>query len=280
MDDAERTAEAVRGFVPSSMRKVAFAGLGALFMTEEGIRSLAGQLKLPKEALGFVLSQAEQTKDEVGRVLSEELRRFLRSDKLRDEFLQLLSGMRVEVTAQVRLVPRRGAQAGGEPSRGPRSRSTERPHAGAAEEVGVMSASRAAGAGRQRPSATLLPAAGPARPSWRLGLVLWRSPLLPAAAHLRLGPTVRSGASSRRGAALARGHAARPRAEWPDASQGALTPAADAPRRGRSDVAQLRAGSGTAPSDAPPRSCDARRRGGGARPLLLPAAVDRPGGRQ
>jgi hypothetical protein len=41
----------------------------------------------------------------VGRVLSEEVRRFLRSDKLRAEFLQLLSGMRVEVTAHVRLVP-------------------------------------------------------------------------------------------------------------------------------------------------------------------------------
>src|SRR5262249_38865085 len=44
-------------------------------------------------------------KDEVGRVISEEVRRFLRSDKLRADFLQLLSGMRVEVTAQVRLVP-------------------------------------------------------------------------------------------------------------------------------------------------------------------------------
>ena len=43
--------------------------------------------------------------DEVGRVLSEEVRRFLRSDKLREEFLQLISGMRVEITAQVRLVP-------------------------------------------------------------------------------------------------------------------------------------------------------------------------------
>lgn len=97
--------DATRGPIVELMRKVAFAGLGALFMTEEGIRSLAGQLKLPKEALGFVLSQAERTKDEVGRVLSEEVRRFLRSDKLREEFVQLLSGMRVEVTAHVRLVP-------------------------------------------------------------------------------------------------------------------------------------------------------------------------------
>jgi hypothetical protein len=112
MDAPDAPGDANRGPIVELMRKVAFAGLGALFMTEEGIRSLAGQLKLPKEALGFVLSQAERTKDEVGRVLSEEVRRFLRSDKLREEFLQLLSGMRVEITAHVRLVPDPERKAG------------------------------------------------------------------------------------------------------------------------------------------------------------------------
>lgn len=116
LDDVDAPADATRGPIVELMRKVAFAGLGALFMTEEGIRSVAGQLKLPKEALGFILSQAERTKDEVGRVLSEEVRRFLRSDKLRAEFLQLLSGMQVEVTTHVRLVPDPGGKPG-EPAR-------------------------------------------------------------------------------------------------------------------------------------------------------------------
>jgi len=116
LDDVDAPGDATRGPIVELMRKVAFAGLGALFMTEEGIRSVAGQLKLPKEALGFILSQAERTKDEVGRVLSEEVRRFLRSDKLRAEFLQLLSGMQVEVTTHVRLVPDPGRKPG-EPAR-------------------------------------------------------------------------------------------------------------------------------------------------------------------
>lgn len=97
----------LRGLVPEIVRKVAVAGLGAVFMTEEGIRNLAGQLKLPKEALTLVLGQAEKTKDEIGRVLSEELRRFLQSDKLRDEFLKMLAGMTIEVRAEVKLVPDR-----------------------------------------------------------------------------------------------------------------------------------------------------------------------------
>ncbi|WP_224363206.1 hypothetical protein [Hyalangium versicolor] len=93
------------GFMPGFVRKVAVAGLGAIFMTEEGIRNLAGQLKLPKEVLGFIISQAEKTKDEVGHVLTEELRRFLQSEKLREEFIKLMSGMTLDVRAQIRLVP-------------------------------------------------------------------------------------------------------------------------------------------------------------------------------
>ncbi len=109
-DEPEREEGGRAGFVPEFVRKVAVAGLGALFMTEEGIRSLAGQLKLPKEMLGYILGQAEKTKDEVGRVVSEELRGFLQSEKLRDELLKLVSGMTIEVKAQIRLVPPDGRE--------------------------------------------------------------------------------------------------------------------------------------------------------------------------
>src|SRR3954470_24307711 len=95
----------LRGVIPEIVRKVAVAGLGAIFMTEEGVRNLAGQLKLPKEALASLLAQAEKTKDDIGRVISEEVRRFLQSEKLRDELLKVLAGASVEVTAHIRLVP-------------------------------------------------------------------------------------------------------------------------------------------------------------------------------
>ena len=96
-----------RGVVPEFVRRMAWAGLGAVFMSEEGIRRLAKQLKLPREALGFLLNQAEKTKDEIGRVVSEEIRKFLQSERLRDEMLKLIAGMTIEVRAEVKLVPDR-----------------------------------------------------------------------------------------------------------------------------------------------------------------------------
>ncbi len=91
--------------VSEFVKKMAVAGLGALFMTEEGLRSLAGQLKVPKEMLGVILGQAEKAKTDVSRVVSEEIRGFLQSEKLREEFLKLLTGMTVEIKAEVRLIP-------------------------------------------------------------------------------------------------------------------------------------------------------------------------------
>lgn len=117
-DDYDQPQAGRAGFVPEFVRKVAVAGLGAIFMTEEGIRNLAGQLKLPKEVLGFILSQAEKTKDEVGRVLTEELRRFLQSEKLREEFVKLMSGMTLDVRAQIRLVPADESKKEGAPEEG------------------------------------------------------------------------------------------------------------------------------------------------------------------
>ncbi len=100
------------GFVGEFVKKVAVAGLGAVFMGEEGLRSLAGQLKLPKELLHLIVNQADKTKGEIGRVVSEELRRFLQSEKLREEFLKLMAGMTVEIKAEIRLKPTEPASSG------------------------------------------------------------------------------------------------------------------------------------------------------------------------
>lgn len=107
LDSGPEGDEKSRGFVPDFVRRMAWAGLGAVFMSEEGVRKVANQLKLPKEALNFLLTQAEKTKDEVGRVVSDEVRKFLQSDRLRDEFLKLIAGMTLEVRAEVKLVPDR-----------------------------------------------------------------------------------------------------------------------------------------------------------------------------
>lgn len=93
------------GGVTDMFRKVMVAGLGAVFMTEEGIRTMVKDLKLPKDVVAYVVGQAERSKDELFRVIGEELRGFFQSPALRRELAKLLSDVTVEVKAEIRLRP-------------------------------------------------------------------------------------------------------------------------------------------------------------------------------
>src|SRR5437660_11173403 len=93
------------GIVPDIVRRAVLTGVGALFMTEEGIRNLVGDMKLPKDALAFLLSQADKTRSEVTRVVTHEVRRFLESETMRREIWKLLTSVTLEVNAEVRLKP-------------------------------------------------------------------------------------------------------------------------------------------------------------------------------
>jgi hypothetical protein len=100
-----------RGLIPDGVKKAILAGVGALFMTEEGARRLAHDWKLPKELIGFVGQQAQAAKDEVLRVLADEIRRFLQSETVRRELSKVLESMAVEVHAEIRLKPVEGGPA-------------------------------------------------------------------------------------------------------------------------------------------------------------------------
>src|SRR5438132_7492898 len=97
--------KSLAGLVPDIVRRAVLTGVGALFMTEEGLRSLVGEMKLPKDALAFLLSQADKTRTEVARVVTSEVRRFLESETLRREIWKVLTGVTLEVNASIQLKP-------------------------------------------------------------------------------------------------------------------------------------------------------------------------------
>jgi len=103
--DDDPPEEQAKGFVPEIVRRAVLTGVGALFMTEEGIRNLVGEMKLPKDALAFLVAQADRTRSEVTRIVTQEVRRFLESETLRREIWKLLTSVTLEVNATVQLKP-------------------------------------------------------------------------------------------------------------------------------------------------------------------------------
>lgn len=55
------------------MKKVLTVGVGAIFLTEESLRALTGDFKLPKELLGGIIESAAKTKNEFLQSLSKDV---------------------------------------------------------------------------------------------------------------------------------------------------------------------------------------------------------------
>src|SRR5512135_1043260 len=91
------------GFVADVVRKAVLTGVGALFLTEEGARKVAREWKLPKDLATYLVSQASGARDEVLRVVGQELRRLLDSETFRREILKSIENMTVEIHAEMRL---------------------------------------------------------------------------------------------------------------------------------------------------------------------------------
>jgi hypothetical protein len=98
----------LRGTIADGVKKALLAGVGALFLTEEGARRLARDWKLPKDVAAFIGQQATSAKDELLRLFADEIRRFLENESVRREFWKELANSTVEIHAEIRLRPSSG----------------------------------------------------------------------------------------------------------------------------------------------------------------------------
>ncbi len=55
------------------MKKVLTVGVGTVFLTEEALRSMISEWKLPKEVVGAILESSKKTKNEFFQTLSQDL---------------------------------------------------------------------------------------------------------------------------------------------------------------------------------------------------------------
>ena len=105
----------LEGFIPDILKRTFYAGLGAVFTTEEGIRKMASEFQLPKDVANYLVQQAGASKDELFRIMAKELRGFLESVNVSGELQKLLTSLSFEIKTEIRFVPNDEAIAGVKP---------------------------------------------------------------------------------------------------------------------------------------------------------------------
>ncbi len=97
--------ERLEQLLPHVVRRAISAGSTAILSPEETIRRLVSEFNLPREVATYLLVQASSSKDELLRVVGQEVRRFLETVNLSGELQKLLTSLSFEIKTEIRFIP-------------------------------------------------------------------------------------------------------------------------------------------------------------------------------
>jgi hypothetical protein len=90
------------------MKKVLTVGVGAIFLTEESLRGLVSEFKLPKELLTAILESANKTKSEFLRTMSDEvIARVMEKVDLSELLKEIVTQNDIQLEMTIRLKPKK-----------------------------------------------------------------------------------------------------------------------------------------------------------------------------
>ena len=88
-----------------TIKKVVETGVEKISEGPENVRNFVADLKLPKEIATYLLSQIEETKNGLYRVVAKEIRGFLQQNNLGEELAKAMAHLSVEIKTEIRFVP-------------------------------------------------------------------------------------------------------------------------------------------------------------------------------
>lgn len=91
-----------------TLKKLASLGVGAAFMTEDAIKSVLGDIPLPKDILAGLLTNAKSAKADFVGSLREELRSYLSKVDLKNLTDHVLENYDLDVSASVSFKKKKG----------------------------------------------------------------------------------------------------------------------------------------------------------------------------
>ena len=113
-EETERERRWSEGVLREAFRKAVEkgieAGVGTLRSADSVVRGVTQDGRLPKELIGYVFAQVDETKNALVRGVANEVRDFLEATDIAGEFYRALTSLSFEVKTEIRFIPN---EAGG-----------------------------------------------------------------------------------------------------------------------------------------------------------------------
>ena len=98
----------LEGVIPELLKRAVEIGVKNATEAPENIRGFVNDLKLPKEIAHYLLSQVDETKNGLFRVVAKEMRDFLEHTNIAGETQKLLTTVQFEINTTIRFRPNEG----------------------------------------------------------------------------------------------------------------------------------------------------------------------------
>ncbi len=117
MSDNERRRR-LDSVIPELIKRAVEIGVEKASEAPDNLKELVGGMKLPREAAHYLLSQVEETKNGLFRVVAKEIRDFLDQTNLSSEMQKMLTTVQFEINTTIRFKPNEGQKDDKSPADG------------------------------------------------------------------------------------------------------------------------------------------------------------------
>jgi hypothetical protein len=106
--DSDPPRRRLEGVIPELIKRAVELGVEKASEAPDTVKQFVSDLKVPKEIAGYILSQVDETKNGLFRVVAKEMRDFLDHANISGEMQKLLTTVQFAVSTTIRFRPNEG----------------------------------------------------------------------------------------------------------------------------------------------------------------------------
>jgi hypothetical protein len=92
--------------IPDVLKKSLLLGIGGDLFSEDTIRKTLSDIQMPSDLVQYVIQQTSKSKNELIRIIAEEIRNVIIQSQLGDELKKLLKAFKINIKLEISFDPR------------------------------------------------------------------------------------------------------------------------------------------------------------------------------
>jgi len=110
-EDMDIFRKALDMLVPDVLKKALVLGVSGEFFSEDTIRKMLSDIQMPSDLVQFVIQQTAKSKNELIRIVAEEIRNIIVQAQIGEQVKKFIKGFKINIKLEVSFDPRNDEQS-------------------------------------------------------------------------------------------------------------------------------------------------------------------------